>query len=58
MAVALNRILANLLPEVRPFEVAVIAVAALILLVIALLACYIPAARAARVDPLLALRSE
>jgi putative ABC transport system permease protein len=57
-AVALNRILANLLVEVRPFEFAVIGAAALVLLAIALLACYIPAARASRVEPLVALRSE
>jgi putative ABC transport system permease protein len=55
-SVALNRVLARLLPEVRPLEFAVLAVASFILLGIAFLACYIPARKAARVDPLIALR--
>lgn len=57
-AAALNRVLANLLPEVRPFEFSVISVAAIVLLGTALLACCIPATRAAQVDPLIALRLE
>jgi len=58
VAAALNRILATLLSEVRPLEFAVIAAASLVVFGIALLGCYIPAIRASRVDPLIALRSE
>lgn len=53
---ALNRVLASLLSEVRPMESGVIAAASAILFCIAFSACYFPARRAARVDPLIALR--
>lgn len=54
----LNRALASLLTEVRPFELAVLAASSIILFGIAFAACYLPARRAARMDPLLALRNE
>jgi putative ABC transport system permease protein len=57
-ASALNNVLASFLVEVRPLEFAVIASASFILLGIALFASYIPARRAARVDPVFALRCE
>jgi putative ABC transport system permease protein len=57
-AVALNRVLVGLLAEITPLEPAVVAGAASVLLASIVLACYVPAWRAARLDPLVALRSE
>jgi len=54
----LTRLLISLLFEVRPTDVATSAAVALLLAVVALLACYLPARRASRVDPLIALRYE
>ena len=57
-AAALTRLMRNLLFEVRPLDAASFLAAALVLAGIAMLACYIPARRATRVDPLDALRQE
>jgi predicted permease len=57
-AIALNRVLVTLLPEITPLEPAVIAGAVALLLTCIVLACYLPARRAAQLDPLSALRSE
>ena len=57
-AFAAGRVLASLLHEVKPADPAIFAGTALFLMLIALLACYIPARRAARLDPVRALRYE
>jgi len=57
-AFATMRLVSNLLFEVRPSDPLTIAFATLLLIVVAVLAGYLPARRASRVDPLIALRSE
>jgi ABC-type antimicrobial peptide transport system permease subunit len=57
-AFALTRWMTSLLFEVSATDSLTFIVTALLLTAIALLACYIPARRATRVDPLVALRNE
>ena len=57
-AFGLSRLMSNLLYDVHSFDPLTFASAALLLALIALLACLIPARRATRVDPLQSLRRE
>ena len=57
-AVGLTRLLSTLLFRISPLDVSVFAGAALSLMSMALVACYIPSRRAMRVDPMAALRYE
>jgi putative ABC transport system permease protein len=57
-AFALTRLMRSLLFEVTPTDVQTFVAVSVGLIVVALLACLIPARRAAKVDPLMALRYE
>jgi putative ABC transport system permease protein len=54
----MTRLISSLLFEVSPTDPAIFAAGALLLMMIAMLACYIPARRATKVDPMIALRCE
>jgi predicted permease len=57
-ALALTRVLASLLYATSPTDPVTLVAAGALLAAVAVLACYIPARRAMRVDPMVALRCE
>jgi predicted permease len=57
-AIGLTRLMVSVLFNVRPSDPATYASVAVLLVLVALAACYIPARRAASIDPMRALRTE
>jgi putative ABC transport system permease protein len=58
LALAASRVVASMLFEVQPHDLLTFLTVPLILVCVALLACYRPARRATKVDPMVALRYE
>jgi putative ABC transport system permease protein len=58
IALALSRLMTSLLFGVTPTDASTFVIVSAFVLLVALVACYLPARRATRIDPLIALREE
>jgi ABC-type antimicrobial peptide transport system permease subunit len=58
LAILCTRLIASLLYGLSPTDPAAIILSTLLLLVVAVVACYLPARRATKIDPMIALRWE
>jgi putative ABC transport system permease protein len=58
LSIGAGRLLSSLLYQVSPYDPVVLLATTSLLLIVALAACWLPARRAARVDPIIALRAE
>jgi putative ABC transport system permease protein len=58
LALAVTRLLSGFLYGVSPFDAVTFIGVPVLLTLVALLACWLPARRATRVDPIIALRAE
>jgi predicted permease len=57
-ALAMSRVVANFLHDTSPFDAVTFGVVSAVLLGVAMLGCYLPARRAARIEPMTALHHE
>jgi putative ABC transport system permease protein len=57
-ALIVSRVMAGVLYGVQPTDPVTFAGVAVVLIAVALVACYVPAQRAIRIDPTIALRQE
>ena len=57
-ALALSRVIESLLFEVSTIDPVMFAIMAAVLAAVAMLSCFLPAYRAVRIDPMIALRYE